>query len=60
MKSDPCKDIKTDMVIKLFRISIKYMDDHERVELIESLMEGYCMKCGKFIGNDRCYCDRHD
>ena len=60
MKIDYCKDVKMDMVIKLFRISIKDMCDYERVELIERIMEGYCMKCGQFIGNDRCYCDRHD
>jgi hypothetical protein len=45
----------TDSVI-LIRGYLQSLTDEERLELKNILFQGYCDNCGRFEGDEHCYC----
>lgn len=49
-------DTSTEMLIMVLRERMERMTDAERLALIESLTDGYCVHCGCATGGKRCHC----
>lgn len=51
---------ETETLILVLRGRMEKMTTEERLDLMHSLMEDYCEKCGIETGGMVCYCTRDD
>lgn len=50
-----------EVLVARIRAETSDLDDYQRIEVVDAIMEGYCRHCGRqCLHNEQCYCTQDD